>query len=142
MKETSAIRQLPRAVPVGTVWIPVRNSLDVISEAQGETMTVSVDLDVDHAKLLDVQSAVENSVLEHANRVAKEKGEPQVKAKVKWSRKEMASTFLRAQCDDLRQRLAEQIKACGPLPDPDDAEAVSEYAEKVYVWRNKKLNRG
>lgn len=142
MKETNAARQLPKPIPVGTVWIPVRNSFEILEEAQGETITVSVDVEVRHAGLFDRQSAVENAVLDHANAVAKERGEPQVKAKVKWSRKEMASTFLRAQGNDFEQRLQEQIKACGPLPAPDDAKAVAAYAAKVYDWRNKKLNRG
>jgi glycine cleavage system pyridoxal-binding protein P len=134
-----AVRHLPKSSNVGTVWVPVRNSLEVLAEVQGETIIVSVDLDVDHANLLDAQSAVENAVVAHSQELAKKNKERIVQPKVKWSRKEMASTFLRAQCRDLAERLREQIRACGELPDAKDEKAVATYAAKVFDFRSKSI---
>lgn len=54
--------------------------------------------------------------------------------KRKWTRKAMAESFIAAQCDAMRQQLADMVAACGPLPDPEDAEAVEKYVRKVIAW--------
>ncbi len=142
MSNASAIRRLPSSNEVGTLWIPVRNSVQIIEKAQGGKIRVTIEMKVEHADLLENMAAVENEILDQAMERARETGERVVEPEVKWSRKELAGAFLRAQCEDYEERLQEMERACGTIPDSKDAAAVKQYAAKVAVWRSKKLNRG
>ena len=130
--------RLQRSGGVVTLQIPVRNSLHVMAEAAGEGLTkFTIHVPVEDSTLLEQVSAVENAAEE-----LKHEEQPNREAKVKWSRKELSETFLRAQVGDLRKRLEEQIREVGPLPAPENKKAVADYARRVLDWRNKKLNRG
>jgi acyl-CoA reductase-like NAD-dependent aldehyde dehydrogenase len=128
---------------VGTLWIPVRNSLDLIRGALGAgVIKVSLHLDTEDAVLLDRYAAAEEAVEQLARERAKAAGEKPTEPKISLTRKSVAEIFLHEQCGDLRARLTEQVKACGEMPDEKDQKAVAEYAARVLDWRNKKLKRG
>lgn len=121
-----------------TLQIPVRNSLNIVAEAAGEGLTkFTIHVPVEDSTLLEQYAAIEN-----ADEELKHEGQPNREAKVKWSRKELAETFLRAQVVDLRKRLEEQIREIGAMPDPGNKKAVADYARRRADWRNKKLSRG
>ena len=141
--QTARTFPLARGQEPGTIWIPVRNSLHIVAEAEGVGITkVSLHMLGEHVNLLDRYAAVENALVALRRVLAKARGEKVFESKVKWTRKELAEVFLKAQCEDLAERLAEQTKAVGALPDPDDAKAVAGYAERLHAWLNKKQNRG
>jgi hypothetical protein len=126
----------------GIVWTPVRNSLQVVADAEGKGVAkVSLHLLGEHIELLDGYAAVENALVAHRRKRDERAGKKVYEPRVKWSRKELAEVFLKAQCEDLSSRLEEQVKAIGPLPDADDAKAVDEYAARLDAWLEKKSQR-
>lgn len=142
MNNASVIRRLPTSRDVGTVWIPVRNSVVEIAKAQGGKVRVTIEMEVEHADLLENMSAIENAIVEQEMERARAAGERIVEPTVKWSRKEMGGFFLGLQCEDYAERLKEMERALGPIPDAKDAAAVKAYATKVAAWRSKSLKRG
>jgi hypothetical protein len=133
-----AFSKLQRSGGVVTLQIPVRNSLHIVAEREGEGVTkFTIHMPVEDATLLEQYAAVEN-----ASEEQKHEAHPNRESTVKWSRKELSETFLRAQVGDLRKRLEEQIREIGPMPAADNKKAVSEYARRVQAWRSQKLNRG
>lgn len=143
MQIARTIQQLPKRDPVGTLWIPVRNSQQIIAEREGSGLAkVSLHLDAEHVDLLDRYAAMLNSIAEHRRVVERERGEKPTEPKRSWTRKSLAEEFLFEQVEELKKSLAEQVKALGEIPPENDVKAVEAYAKRVFEWREKKLNRG
>lgn len=121
------------------LWIPVRNSLQVIAEAEGKGIAkVSIHVLAEHVELLDKVAAVENAVQDLIRKEAEERDERVFERKIKWSRKELAENLLKVQVEDLEERVAAEAKHIGALPDPEDKKAVASYAARLLEHRTKK----
>jgi hypothetical protein len=140
------LSKLQRAGSVATVVrIPVRNTLHIISEAEGEGLAkFSVHLPAEDSTLLEQYAAVENALESHRRVVEKEEGRPPTEPKVKWSRKELAvhvpaRSVQRSPSSACRSR----SRKCGPAPRREDSARPSPRTlRRLHDWQNKKLNRG
>jgi hypothetical protein len=124
MRETAAVK-LRGDQMSDRVWLSVAGPTDMDERQEVERITLDI-----RAEDFDFLARV----AAYRNALATLQGK---RLKRKWTRKAMAEAFIAAQCDAMHQQLADMIAACGPLPEPEDTDAVEKYARKVLSWDKK-----
>ncbi len=129
---TSTNVQLRRRPKAERFRIDVADTLEITDDEPVIRITLDIRVRDDEflAKFAEYRNAV-------ARASTKQLVGRTVRVKRQWSRKSIAEATLAARCDAIKRELKPLFDALGPLPEPDDVEALDRYAKRALALEKK-----